>query len=301
MKKSVLVVLLLLLSGCSTLPIHNPESDKLFSEVNSEGKSYDLVFVLGGGGVKGFAHLGVLEEFERANIRPDLMVGCSAGAIVGAMYADNQNTSVLREKLFRAQSGDVLEGFGLLSSRFGYSDGSRLKQYLEKEINAKTFKDLKIPLVVVATDLSDGKLVEIHAGELVPAVRASAAVPGVFEPVQINGKYLIDGGAVDCIPVRTAKKFRPKVVIAIDIGEKLTKNEPTNLFGVMKRAIEISYIHLASHTIKGADIIISMEFKDVGMFDESQKNKLYETGVMKAREAIPKIKQLLSSRAGANH
>jgi len=300
MAKCFSLFIALFLSACSlsTLNVYTPESDRFFRAVNFDNKQYDVVFVLGGGGVKGIAHLGVLEELELEGIRPNLIVGCSSGAIVGALYARYPSAKHLEKILLDTTSEDFMEDNYWPHSRFAVKDGERFKAYLQKNLKGATFADLSVPLVVVATDLGDGKLIELHEGDLASAVQASGAIPGVFEPVQIFGKYLVDGGAVDNIPVQTAKKFNPKIIIAVDIGEGLSKEGPTNLLGILKRAIEISYRHQVKGSVTQADVVIGMNFQDIGLFDESKKQELYETGRQKARAAIPIIKRLMKKRLG---
>lgn len=295
---SLLIVLFLSACNFTPLDVYTPETDHFFRAVNPENKQHDVVFVLGGGGVKGIAHLGVLEELELAGIRPDLIVGCSAGAIVGALYAHYPSAKRLDRILLDTTSEDFMEDNYWPHSRFAVKDGGRFKSYLTRHFQGATFDDLSIPLVVVATDLGDGKLMELHEGDLASAVQASGSVPGVFEPVQIFGKYFVDGGAVDNIPVQTAKKFNPKIIIAVDISEGLSKEGPTNLLGILKRAIEISYRHQVKDSVTEADVAITMNFHDIGLFDESKKQELYETGRQKAREAIPGIKRLMKKRLG---
>jgi len=300
MTKCLSLFIALFLSACSfsTLDVYTPETDHFFRAVNVENKQYDVVFVLGGGGVKGIAHLGVLEELELAGIHPDLIVGCSAGAIVGALYAHYPSTKHLEKILLDTTSEDFIEDNYWPHSRFAVKDGERFKSYLQRNLRGATFDDLSIPLVVVATDLGDGKLIELHEGDLASAVQASGSVLGVFEPVQIFGKYFVDGGAVDNIPVQTAKKFNPKIIIAVDISEGLSKEGPTNLLGILKRAIEISYRHQIKDSVTQADVAIAMNFQDIGLFDEPKKQEMYETGRQKAREAIPGIKRLMKKRLG---
>ncbi len=296
MKKILTLLSLLLLVACDTLKIHIPHTDHFFPEIPVTEHKVDIVLVLGGGAVRGLAHLGVLEELENAGIVPDLIVGCSAGAIVGAFYADYPHAKSLKKKLFSATADDFMSSQYWPSSRFGLSDGTQLENYLKDNLKAQNFKGLMIPLVVIATDLGDGKLMELHEGEIATAVRASAAFPGAFEPVFHRGKYLIDGGVLDNVPIQTAKKFNPKIIIAVDVGETLTRKEPTNLFGILRRALEITYYNKLKHSIKEADILISMDFEDIGLFDESRKQEIYDTGRQKARESMPAIKALYAKR-----
>jgi NTE family protein len=199
-----------------------------------------VALILGSGGSKGLAHLGVLKELEEAGIKPDLIVGCSSGAIIGALYADDPDLARI-EKLFMKMRRSDLFDFSLFDARFAIASGKRLELFLKKNLKARRFEDLKIPLIVAATDLREGSEVELGAGELIPAIRASSALPGFFPPVLFLGRYLVDGGVSNPIPVSLAKKYGAEIVIAVDIGEVLSKEDPTHFFHVASRSLHIGY------------------------------------------------------------
>lgn len=288
------LVFFVFIAGCSTLKIHNPASDENFTPPPQ--KKYDVILVLGGGGVKGIAHVGVLEVLEAHGIRPDLIIGCSAGAIVGAMYADYPSSKALYSIVMATQRGDLLSTDYLPVSRFGYSDHSPMSKYFNTHLYSKTFDTLRIPFMAVATDISTGKLMVLHDGDLHKAVMASSAFPGAYLPVNIRGKYMFDGGASDVIPVQVAKQFNSKLIIAVDISEGLPSTEPTNMLGLLRRAVEISYMHLSQHSLRDADVVIKMNFKDIGLFDDSRKQDLYETGKQKTLDVIAMIKRKMKQK-----
>ena len=285
---------LVFLTACSTLPINKKHKPGAFPPPPQ--KTFDIVLVLGGGGVKGLAHVGVLEELEARGLRPELIIGCSAGALVGALYADYPSAKALHEKLIQARRIDFLSNDYLPVSRFGYSDHSYMRRYLKKHITSKTFDQLTIPLLVVATHVGTGELIELHEGNLSTAVMASSAFPGAYEPVKYRGAYLFDGGAASVIPVLSAKQFKPKVIIAVDISEGLSDDEPTSLFGLLKRAVEISYMHMSKNALKYADVVIQMNFKNIGVFDDTRKDELYLTGRLRAKQSIARIKAALAKK-----
>lgn len=290
MKFKFLLFLFLIAIGCGTkydivddpppihlcLPAHPPK----------------LALVLGGGGARGMAHVGVLEEFENAGIAIDFIVGCSAGSIVGALYADCPNSHKVRKELEPLKVWDILD-IDLWYARYGLVQGRSLTRFLCRKMCARYFDELKIPLYIVATDIMACKLVIFSHGAVIPAVHASAAVPFVFAPVLLHGRLLVDGGVVDPIPVSTAKKIGAQIVVAVDLSELLPKTCPTNLFGVAKRSAEIKFLLQSESCADGADVLIRPELGDVGMFDDKSQEMVYQAGRRAAREAIPTILQLL--------
>jgi len=254
-----------------------------------------IALVLGGGGSKGLAHVGVIRELEEAGIHPDLIVGCSSGALIGALYADDPDIDRLEDLLLDLKRKDLMD-FSLFSSRFGVVKGNSLQSFLNENLSAHFFDELKIPLIVVATDLHTGELVEFGAGPLIPALCGSSAVPGVFKPVSYLGRFLVDGGAVDPVPVRVAKKYGAQVIIAVDVGEKLSDSEIVHFFGIVKRGLEISYRQLSKEAAREADVILQMNFQGLGMFSDHLNREIYEHGRAKACEFLPRIEQIISER-----
>jgi len=172
----------------------------------------------------------------------------------------------------------------------------KFMEFLSAHIKAQNFSQLKIPLVVVATSIEFGDLVSFSVGPLIPAVMASAAVPGVFHPVEINQDYYVDGGVVSSVPVNIAKTFNPDVIVAVNINETLPKTEPTNVLGLLRRALEISYVKHGEFEAQQADLVISFDFNNIGSFTDQQNDFLYDAGRNAGKKAVLQIKQLLKTR-----
>lgn len=258
-------------------------------------KPVRLALVLGGGGARGVAHVGVLEEFENAGIEIDMLVGCSAGSIVAALYADCPHSQYVRCVIEPLKKWDIMD-INIWFCRYGLVQGRSLRNFLNKNLHCKTFDKVQIPLYIVATDLLECELVTFSSGNIVPAVHASASVPFVFAPVQHCGRLLVDGGVADPIPVCVAKRVGAEVIVAVDLGELLPKTCPTNLFGIATRSAEIKFLLQSESCAQGADVLIRPELGDIGMFDDKNHQAMYEAGRKAAREAIPRIKELLAQK-----
>lgn len=283
----------LLLTGCGG-KLNAPENPCSIPE-HYPAENLRLALVLGGGGAKGLAHVGVIEEFEKAGIPIDVIIGCSAGSIVGALYADCPNSCTLKDVLEPLRVWSVLD-ISLIYDRFGLVRGRTLCRYLKKNLSVSCFEDLRIPFYAVATDILEGKAVCIGSGPLVPAIHASAAIPFVFSPVYLYERWLVDGGVADPIPVDFAKKTGASVVVAVDLSGLLPDVCPTNLFGVASRSAEIKFQLQTDSCLIGADIVIAPELGKMGLFDDKNPEKVYEAGRRAARVAIPHILNLLSER-----
>lgn len=257
-----------------------------------------VAVILGAGGSKGLAHLGVLEVLEENNISIDLIVGCSAGSIIGALYADNPNSLDLRDRLINLKRKDLLDTswFSALQSPWrpkGPVQGYLLQKFLVDNLQTQNFEDLKIPFICATCDLHTGELFAIRSGPIAPAVLASCSIPPFFAPIELYGKTLVDGGVTDPVPVDLATPFKPDLIIAIDIATPLSDRKPSNLISITNRCAHISYLELSKLRAKQADVTVKPNLKAASMFDDSQNWRLYELGREAALEKLEEIKQKL--------
>jgi NTE family protein len=278
--------------GCTTLDYsHNTSCYRPPLPVLNKVK---VAIVLGGGGAKGLAHVGVLEELLSAGIYPDLIVGCSAGSIVGVLFADSSNIYHVKNLLFQKRREHFLD-LSLEHAPFGFSNAAAMRLFLTTHLHAKRFEELKIPFVAVATSLEFGDLVPFGTGELESPVRASAAIPGVYLPVKINGSYFIDGAVADPVPVQVARSLGAEFIIAVDLSGTLPKTLPNHIFGILERSLEIHYLHHSRMVCQNADYVIKVPFDGIGTFEDGQNEKIYEIGRTIAKQAVPMIKQKLKN------
>jgi NTE family protein len=181
--------------------------------------------VLGSGSSRGWAHIGVIEALEEAGIPIHVIAGCSVGSYVGAIYASGGLAS-LKAFVLGMDGKKMFSYFDVVLPRSGLLDGSKkLREFLSGHTDAETFEDLKIPLKMVATDLESGDKVVLDNGSLFEALRATMSMPGLFAPVQVKGRWLVDGGLVDPVPVGVARAMGADVVIAVDLNSGLVSRQ----------------------------------------------------------------------------
>jgi NTE family protein len=184
--------------------------------------------VLGGGGARGLAHIGVLKVFEREGIAIDVLAGTSMGGLIGALHAAGMSMQDIEaEALRRGTAKEIFRLLDLNISMRGLLKGSRIYNQLADTLGQElTFQELKIPLAVMAVDLRTGREVMISEGKVVEAIRATISVPGIFQPVEYGPYLLVDGGTLDNVPVEAAHKLGADYVIAVDVLPDFRQNQP---------------------------------------------------------------------------
>ena len=255
-----------------------------------------IALVLGGGGARGIAHLGVLKVLHDAKVPIDLIVGTSAGSIMGSLYAYNNNINSITDAVMKAGFWDFAD-LNNLFYRGGYMRGYNIENFILKQMGHKSFQQLKTPLVVCTADLLTGEIFPISSGPVAPAVLASAAIPGLIKPVKLYGHTLIDGGMVAPVAVSLAQHYHPKIIIAVSVMSTPDNDLPTRASKITERATLISRINMTKMSERDADIIIHPDVQQAGIFDVKDKLKLYDEGIAAAKAALPKIRALMKNRA----
>jgi len=250
-----------------------------------------IALVLGGGAARGFAHVGVIRALEQEKVPIDLIVGASVGSLIGAIYAYDMNSFELEWTAFLIEK-DSLFDYGMFTAftGMGVAKGDKLEEFVKSKVPVVNIEDLKIPFAAVAADLNRGTRVVLDRGSVARAVRASSAIPGVFPPVDHQGKMLVDGGVIDNIPVSVAREKGADIVIAVDISENVINFNITNLLDVMLQSITIMGAENAKYKKKEADVLISPKVGDVGMQDFTQKKRCMMAGIEATQKAMPEIK-----------
>ena len=223
---------------------------------------------LGGGGAKGVAHIGVLRALEEANVKVDYVSGTSVGAMVAAMYAFNVSIDTLAN-IARDLTLSHITTFKL--NKTGFFTADPLKEILIDHLGEVNIQDAPIPLSIIATDINSGEEVVFTEGPLADAVCASASIPGVYIPMQLNGRTLIDGGIVQSVPVRAVKAMGAGVIIASRLGGIGRYEEPKNVLDVMRNAFDIALSHRIQEELKQADLLIAMDLSDFSIADNTDR------------------------------
>lgn len=246
--------------------------------------------VLSGGSVRGAAHLGVLEVLEREGIRPDCVVGVSAGSVVGAVYCAGLDLDEIK----RLALGLQWKKLGRVTRpRLGFLDGTRLEAYLAEIIGHLRFEELEIPFAAVAVDIVRGELVVLKEGPVALAVRASCALPGVFTPVERGEQMLVDGGVLNNLPVSVVRDMGADYVIAVDLlPPTIWGSRPQNLFEMFYLSF-YTLLRAAHSEAAEADCLIVPAIGEFNWVDFSQAEALIEKGRQAAEAKIEQIKQEL--------
>ena len=252
-----------------------------------------VVLVLGSGGARGYAHLGVLQALQEAGIPINTIVCASAGCVVGALYADNANARKTFDIMMHAGFWTFAD-VSNLPNPSGIVEGYHLEKFLLRHMHAVTFNQLKIKLITATTDLKTGKTYAIASGPIAPAILASAALPGLVQPVHLYGHVLIDGGVADPVPTGIAKQLNPTIIIAVNVGQQLPPRLPKAAWDIYARAYNIMWQHLTEASEQDAQIIIRPHVGQVGTFDLNQRYQMYLDGLHAAQKEIPAIKKLLA-------
>jgi len=260
-----------------------------------------IALVLGGGAARGFAHIGVIRALEQEKIPVDLVVGTSVGSLIGAIYAADRNSFELEWTAFQLEKEDLFD-FGVLNAvtGMGFAKGDKLEAWVQKHIKTQDIEKLKLPFAAVATDLNWGYKVVLDRGSVAKAVRASSAIPGVFQPVAHQGKILVDGGVVDNIPISVARAKGADLVIAVDISANLGNPNITNLLGVSLQATNIMFALNVERSKKDADVLIAPQgIGDVGTLDFTQKKRCMVAGMQAGQQAVPAIRKAIQAWTAA--
>lgn len=275
-----------LLPGKQASPAHPPTASTPPAPMSRP----KIGLALGGGAARGFAHIGVIKMLEAQGIVPDLIVGTSAGAVVGALYAGGHDPYAMQK--IAQQLDEKIFADWTLGGR-GFLKGEALQDFINHHLGKRPLEKLGKPFATVATDLNTGERVVFRTGDSGLAVRASAAVPGVFQPTQFAGKSYVDGGLTSPIPVQAAREMGADVVIAVDISAKPEGQPVDSLTAIIWQTTTIMGGAIGANELKGADIVIRPRLPYVKSWDFTARHDAILEGERAAQAAIPAIRQKL--------
>jgi len=298
----------LLLVGCAS--VKGPEAPvtktlQTTDEVNSVltapttpalPKVLHLGLALGGGAARGFAHVGVIQVLEEAGIQPELVVGTSAGSLVASLYASGKTSAQLRHVAETMDEAEITDWMMPILNR-GALRGEALARYVNGQVGGRLIEQMKMPLGIVATDLHSGDPVLFRRGNTGSAVRASSAVPAVFQPVRIGSREYVDGGLVSPVPVRQAREMGANVVIAVDISSDPEGNPAGDTFQILMQTFNIMGKSLNTLMLKEADLVVKPALMGVKSADFAARRRSIEAGREAMLKQLPRLKEILAGYA----
>ncbi len=265
----------------------------------TETKPWCLGLVLGGGSVRGAAHIGVISVLEREGIRPNVVAGTSVGALVGAGVAAGVPSSEMYE-LFKAARWRHL-ATPSWGSRLSLFDTHPLGALIERIVAVQSFKELDLPFAAVATDILNGSSFVFTEGPLREALVASSAIPGLFEPIRWQGHLLVDGALTDNLPVDAVRDLGATLVVAVDVMPLPNgASEPKDLLDMLLMSMNVA-VHSAACHPQEADLVITPDIARASYWDFSEAQAVYEAGVQAAEEALPDLHRMLGPGTPSRH
>ncbi len=293
---SGLLLVLAVLVGCQTPPASPPKTP---STPVPESRPPIVVvppqpprpprigLALGGGAARGFAHIGVIQVLEEAGVRPDLVVGTSAGSLVAALYASGKTGAEMAALAQSMDEGAITDwsfpGRGLIR-------GDALARYVRDQTGGRTIEQMRLPLGIVATDLDSGAPILFQRGDTGVAVRASSAVPAVFQPVRIGSREYVDGGLVSPVPVRFARQMGAELVIAVDISTPPDGAPTGDPFRLLLQTFSIMGKSINHFELRDADIVLRPQLQGVGSADFTARTKAIAAGRETAQALLPALR-----------
>ena len=279
------------LAGCATRP--DPAAQPPSAPTPPLVKRAPRVgLALGGGAARGFAHVGVIQVLEEAGIRPDMVVGTSAGSLVAAIYASGRTGAQLQQIALEMEEATFTDWTLPFFGR-GVLRGEALARYVNQQVRGLTIEAMPMPLGVVATDLQSGEGILFRGGDAGLAVRASSAVPSVFQPVRIGAHEYVDGGLVAPVPVGYARQMGAELVIAVDISSEPLGNASDGALQVLLQTFAIMGKSLNSYALRGADVVVRPALSSVRSADFAARKRSIEAGRVAMLAALPQYRAKL--------
>ncbi|MEO6278255.1 patatin-like phospholipase family protein [Roseateles sp.] len=292
---------LLALAGCAFSPsappvqppVTTPGEPVLPPVVKPAPKPPRLGLALGGGAARGFAHIGVIQVLEENGIKVDLVAGTSAGSLIAAIYASGKNGKEMQALAEGMDEGAITDWSFPLR---GLIRGEALARFIRDKTGGKGIEQMVVPLGIVATDLSDGSPILFRSGDTGTAVRASSAVPAVFQPVKIGQREYVDGGLVSPVPVRFAREMGAQLIIAVDITSPPEKDPPGDAFRMLMQTFSIMGRSINSFELRDADVLVRPRLDGMASGDFTARRRAIQAGRDAALAVLPLIRQRIAEK-----
>lgn len=285
--------------GACALVAPQPESkvpDATRPATSQQTPQPKLGLALGGGAARGFAHIGVIQVLEEAGIRADVVVGTSAGSVVAALYASGKSGTQL-QSVAQGMEEASLSDWRLPLFKPGILKGEALARFISKQVDARQLQELPMRLGVVATDLRNGQAILFERGDTATAVRASSAIPALFEPVNIGGRDYVDGGLVAPVPVHFARQMGADLVLAVDISTPPEGNPTHDTFQILMQTFSIMGQSLSTFELKAADVVVKPVLTGLPSARFSARGQAIAAGRLAMQQALPRLLQMLAVKS----
>ena len=286
------------MAGCQTAPQLPPpavpvEPPPAAAPPPPPPKPPRIGLALGGGAARGFAHIGVIQALEESGLRPDLVVGTSAGSLVAALYASGKRPAEL------VQLADAMDESAITDWAFpgrGLIRGEALARFVREHTGGRTIEAMAVPLGIVATDLDSGAPILFQRGDTGMAVRASSAVPAVFQPVRIGAREYVDGGLVSPVPVRFARQMGAELVIAVDISAAPEGNATGDAMRMLLQTFAIMGRSINNFELRDADVVLRPRLPGVSGADFAARKKSIQAGREATLAALAELRSKLAAK-----
>lgn len=286
------------LAGCSVLApspptVPAPAPEPAPAVIKPAPKPPRVGLALGGGAARGFAHIGVIQVLEENGIKVDLVAGTSAGSLIAAIYASGKNGKEMQSLAEGMDEGAITDWSFPLR---GLIRGEALARFIRDKTGGKGIEQMVVPLGIVATDLSDGSPILFRSGDTGTAVRASSAVPAVFQPVKIGQREYVDGGLVSPVPVRFAREMGAQLIIAVDITSPPEKDPPGDAFRMLMQTFSIMGRSINSFELRDADVLVRPRLEGIASGDFTARRRAIQAGRDAALAVLPLIRQRIAEK-----
>ena len=293
--RALLLALALVLAACSTTPVTEPAPPPAPIPEPVAKVPPRIGLALGGGAARGFAHVGVIQVLEEAGIKPVVVAGTSAGSLVAALYASGKSGGQLQQVAESMEEATFADWTLPIFNR-GVLRGDALARYVNTQVGFKLIEDMAIPLGIVATDLHSGQDTVFQRGDTGTAVRASSAVPAVFQPVRISGREYVYGGLVSPVPVRAARRMGAELVIAVDISSAPEGNLAGGTLEILLQTFAIMGKSINTLELRDADVVVRPSLTGVSSADFGARKRSIEAGRQAMLQALPQLRAAIVAK-----
>lgn len=284
-----------LLSGCATGPSVPSVGEPAVGASAPLKRPPRIGLALGGGAARGFAHVGVIQVLEEAGIRPALVAGTSAGSLVAAFYASGKTGAQLQQAAEAMEEATFADWTLPIFSR-GILRGDALAKYVHTQVGGRLIEDMPLSLGIVATDLNSGQGVLFQRGDTATAVRASSAVPAIFQPVRISGREYVDGGLVSPVPVRYARQMGADLVVAVDISSLPEGNAAGDTLQILLQTFTIMGKSINGLELREAEVVVRPALNGMASSDFGARRRAIEAGRAAMQQLLPQLRAAIEAK-----